>query len=314
MQVIIGSSIVLALAACGGQTSNAPVDMQATLPDVGRDATATSVDPTEDGAFAVTEAEAAIPGAATGRTLEATVFRPTGAGPFPLAIISPGFQMQRSQYASYGRHLATWGFVAILTDYAESGFNLNHTRLAEDVPAVIDWAVADVALAIDPTKIATAGHSLGGKISVYAATLDARIHAVVAWDPVDSGNPSVVPERIANTTAAIAVVGETTNATGGFMPCAPAAENFQTFYSAAQAPALELVVNGADHMDWVDDPSCTFCGFCASGTAVPELARRVTRRLDVAWLRRHLLDDAAMEPWLAQPPELAVGGVALQRK
>jgi len=73
-------------------------------------------------------------------------------------------------------------------------------------------------------------------------------------------------------------------------------------------------VTGADHMDWVDDPSCGFCGFCTAGTAAPELSRTVTRRLDVAWLRRHMLDDAAMEPWLANPPELAGGSVAIARR
>jgi hypothetical protein len=62
-------------------------------------------------------------------------------------------------------------------------------------------------------------------------------------------------------------------------------------------------VTGADHMDWVDDPSCTFCGFCDPGTAAPELARTVTRRLDVAWLKRHLLGDTSMDIWIDSPPE-----------
>ena len=101
--------------------------------------------------------------------------------------------------------------------------------------------------------------------------------------------------ELANLSAAIAVIGETTNASGGGMPCAPAAENFAQFYAAAPSPAISVTVTGADHMDWVDDPSCGFCGFCAPGTADPELVRRVTRRLDVAWLRRQLLADAAMD-------------------
>lgn len=253
---------------------------------------------------------ASIPGAAANRTLPATVFAPADGSDRPLVVISAGFQMERTQYASYARHLATWGFVAVLADYADKGFFPDHAKLAADVPAVIDWALAQPELAIDAQKIAVAGHSLGGKISVFAASLDSRIKAVVGWDPVDANSPSVAPEKMTGMTAAIAVIGETTNASGGGMPCAPAADNFQQFYAAAPSPAMSVTITGADHMDWVDDPSCTFCGLCSPGTAAPELVRTVTRRLDVAWLRRQLLADTAMDPWLDAPPEASMLTIA----
>jgi len=275
----------------------------------------TGVDPAGDGEYAVTMTTATIPGRTQGRQLAATVFAPaSGPTPRPLVIVSPGFQMPRSQYVSYAHHLATWGFVAIATDYAESGFFIDHPRIAADVPAVIDWALAQNALAIDGDRIATAGHSLGGKISVFAATLDPRIKAVVGWDPVDSNNPSVAPEKMSGLAAAIAVVGETTNGSGGGMPCAPAADNFAAFYAAASTPALAMTVVGADHMDWVDDGSCSVCGFCSPGNADREVVRTVTRRLDVAWLRRRLLGDVTMDGWLTAPPEAASGAVTIQHK
>jgi predicted dienelactone hydrolase len=309
---------IFALAGCGGGAP-AQVDASVTTRDAHampmEDGGNAGIDPASDGPSGVTMMDANIPGATQGRMLAATVFTPTsGTGPRALVIVSPGFQMARSQYASYARHLATWGFVAVLTDYAESGFFLDHARIAADVPAVIDWALAQTALAIDPDRIATAGHSLGGKISVFAATLDARIKAVVGWDPVDSNNPSVAPEKMATMTAALAVVGEVTNGSGGGMPCAPSADNFQAFYGAAKSPALAMTVVGADHMDWVDDPSCTLCSFCSPGSALPELARTVTRRLDVAWLRRQLFADTAMDPWLNAPPESTTGEVTIQHK
>jgi len=306
------------IAACGGSSSDQPgVDAPPGDPtaDAAGDATAPGRDPALDGDFAVTMTTASIPGATMGRTLAATVFAPTGApSPRPLVIVSPGFQMQRTQYASYARHLATWGFVVVLTDYAERGFFVDHAKLAADVPAVITWALAQPALAADADHIATAGHSLGGKLSVFAASLDPRIDAVVAWDPVDSNDPSVVPEKMGTVTAAVAVVGETTNASGGGMPCAPAAENFEQFFAAARAPALAMTVASADHMDWVDDPSCAVCGFCAPGSVDPAVVRTVTRRLDVAWLRRQLLADTAMDAWLDAPPEQAAGAVTIQRR
>lgn len=301
----------------GGQIADTPGQDAATEDGFGPgpDGTPSEPDPAGDGEHAVTTTSATIPGAAQGRTLAATVFAPGGGlTPRPLVIVSPGFQMQRTQYTSYAQHLASWGFVVVLTDYAESGFFIDHARIAADVPAVIDWALAQSALAIDATRIASAGHSLGGKISVFAATLDPRLRAVVGWDPVDSNNPSVAPEKMTTLGAAVAVVGETTNGSGGGMPCAPSADNFASFYAAAKSPALAITVTGADHMDWVDDPSCSLCGFCSPGTANPAIARTVTRRLNVAWLRRHLLADTTMDSWLTAPPELASGAVAIQHK
>lgn len=271
-------------------------------------------DPANDGPATVTTATASIPGATAGRTLPATVFTPSSAGPRPLVVVSPGFQMQRTQYTSYAKHLATWGFAVVLTDYADTGFTADHNKLAQDVPAVITWALAQTPLAVDAQKIAVTGHSLGGKISVYAASLDPRIKAVVAWDPVDSNSPSVAPEKMSSLTAAIAVVGETTNGTGGFMPCAPTADNFQTFYAAAPSPALAMTINGADHMDWVDDPTCTFCTVCTAGAAPNERARAASRRVDVAWLRRQLFADTTMDTWLDAPPEVAAATATVLRR
>jgi predicted dienelactone hydrolase len=300
--------LAIALAACGSNTVTSVDAPRVEAEDAARvdSPIVGSRDPADDGDYAVTTATAAIPGSAQNRTLQATVFTPTGAPtPRPLVVVSPGFQLARTQFTSYARHLASWGFVVVLTDYAESGFFPDHDKMASDIPAVITWALAQTSLGVDATKVATAGHSLGGKLSVFAAAKDPRIKAVVAWDPVDSSNPSVTPERMAAMTAAIAVIGETTNGSGGGMPCAPAAENFQQFYAAAPSPALAITVAGADHMDWVDDPSCLVCGFCSPGTIDPAVVRTVTRRLDVAWLRLHLSGDTAMNAWLDAPPEAA---------
>jgi predicted dienelactone hydrolase len=261
----------------------------------------------------VTTSTAQIPGATSGRVVQATVYTPSTSGPHALVVVSPGFQMARTQYASYASHLATWGFVVVVTDYADTSFFPDHQKLADDVTAVIDWALAQSALAADAQKVAVAGHSLGGKTSVFAASQDARIKAVVGWDPVDSNNPSVAPEKMSSIHAAIAVVGETTNGSGGGMPCAPTADNFQAFYAASPSPAYALTVTGADHMDWVDDGSCTFCGFCSPGTASPDAVHVITKRLDVAWLRWQLFADTAMDPWLDAPPELATNAVSVQR-
>ncbi len=229
-------------------------------------------------------------------------------------FVSPGFQMERAQYTSYAHHLATWGFTVVLADYTDKGFFADHQMLADDVGTEITWAIAQSNLGVDATKIATAGHSLGGDISMLVAADDTRVTAVVGWDPVDATSPSVAPEKMASMHAAIAVIGETTDGGTSGMPCAPSNENYTQFYAAAHAPAVQMTVKGADHMDWVDDPSCSFCGFCKAGTAAPALARAATNRLTVAWLRRRLLDDTAMDPWLTAPPEIAAGTATVVTK
>jgi dienelactone hydrolase len=274
---------------------------------------AASIDPAGDGPSSVSAHVTSIPGSATGRTVAATVFVPDGAGPFPLVVISPGFQMARTQYVSYARHFASWGVVAILTDYADQGLFADHQLLADDVSAVIDFALAQTSLPIHPSQIALAGHSLGGDISVLAATGDHRVRAIIGWDPVDGSNPSVVPEKMSSLTAALAVIGETTDSTG-IMACAPASDDFAQFYAATASPALAMTISGADHMDWVDDPGCGLCGFCAAGSAPADRARSATRRLDVAWLRARLVGDASMMPWLTAPPEVAAGIATVETK
>lgn len=269
-----------------------------------------ATDPANDGPATVTTTTVSIP-ATTGHTVPATIYTSPGAS--ALVVISPGFQMARTQYATYAHHLATWGFVVVLTDYADQGFFADHQLMANDVTAVITYALA-AQPGIDAAKIALAGHSLGGDISVLAASGDPRVKAVVGWDPVDASSPSVVPEHMTGFTAALAVIGETTDASGGFMPCAPSADDYEQFYAAAPAPAFAMTIDGADHMDWVDDGTCSLCNVCTAGTAPPERAHTATRRLNVAWLRSQLFGDTAMQPWLAAPPEVAAGIATVEHK
>jgi len=307
------------LAACGGSTPNQNVAdaPRSDSSGLGADAptnhdAASSIDPALDGSATVQMTTVSIPGASSGRTLPADVYVPNGASPRPLVVVSPGFQLARTEYASLAHHLATWNFTVVLTDYADQSFSADHALLAADVPAVITWALAQSNLGVDSTKIAVAGHSLGGDISVYAASLDSRIKAVVGWDPVD-GNPTIVPSKVTGLTAALGVLGETTDSTGSFA-CAPAANNFTQFYAAAPSPSIEVTVANADHMSWIDDRSCLVCGLCTAGTATDASVHTITKRFDVAWLRRQLFSDTAMDTWLDHPPELTSGAVAISRR
>lgn len=241
------------------------------------------------------------------------------AGAFPLVVVSPGFQMPRGEYAAYAHRLATHGFVAIAQDFT-GGFSPDHLAYAQQTSAVIDWAKAggDGLLAGHVgDAIGVAGHSMGGKVSILAATLDARIGAVVGWDPVDSGDPSVAPERMGSLHAPLVVLGETTDASGGFMPCAPAADDYAQYYAAAASPAVSITVAHADHMDFVDDPSCTLCGFCTAGTADSAAVHALASRTAVAALRRYLRGESAMDAYLTGAvidADVAAGTITVDSK
>jgi dienelactone hydrolase len=248
-------------------------------------------------------------------TVTATICSPSsdgGTSPIatasPLVVMSPGFQLPRSQYTSACEHLATWGYLVILQTYSQSGFSIDHETLAGDVGRIIDWALggdSGLAARVDGDRIAATGHSLGGKVSILAAIMDDRIGAVVGWDPVDANNPSVTPEQMDDLTIPLAVIGETLDSTGGFMPCAPADNNYQQYFehACAAAAALEVTVAGADHMDWVDDrSSCGLtCSFCSTGETDDAVTRQITRRLTTAWLEVHLRGQSGAAGYLETP-------------
>ena len=99
------------------------------------------------------------------------------------------------------------------------------------------------------------------------------------------------------------------------MPCAPAEDNYaQYFDNACAAPdVLEVTVDGADHMDWLDDRStCGLtCSFCQTGATEDAHTREVTRRVTTGFLRQKLLGVGGMDEFMTTP---AVGtGVSTRR-
>ena len=333
-ELVLLTAIVVAAAACSGggdDGSSAPSDGRTTDASQAIDAPAgavdaalvdappASADPGERGTFQiVTQDNVAI--ALGAGNVRGTVFSPStngtapAPGPFPLVIVSSGFQLARTQYAPYCQHLASWGYVCITHDYAASG---NHQAKAREIGQIIDWALgaqSGLAARVDAARIAVAGHSLGGKVSINAAILDARIKAVVGWDPVDAlppfstdGSLSVTPEMMGNLRVPIAVLGELTDSTGGIggQACEPSADNYQQYFvHACQAPArLEVTIDAADHMDWIADRnSCGLaCLACKSGTTPEATVQTITRRVTTAWLEGHLRNDQSVVPWLAAP-------------
>lgn len=157
-------------------------------------------DPGEDGAFQVIQRGGRVNNPTRGRgALTVTSYAPSSdgtnvaPGSFPLVLLMPGFGANHTNYEHFSLPLASHGFIVVGLDFADTGFlaPAAHDLNAADAIAVLDWALSSgpYAAAVDATKIAATGHSLGGKIAFYAASLDSRIDMVIGWDPQNSGGP-----------------------------------------------------------------------------------------------------------------------------
>jgi len=271
----------------------------------------TAGDPNEDGPYAYDTVNAMVTVASTTHTFSVRAFVPsTGptAGPYPFVVVAHGFQLPATQYEGYAKRLATFGFVAVTPEYPASAFSPSHKDNALDLIGVIDWAESATELGgkADTSNTGLTGHSLGGKVSFLAATMDSRVKAALGIDPVDSAqgcNATECPD-VSALMPSLAIptgfVGETTDASGGFMPCAPAADNFETFYAGAQSPSFAVTVNGANHMSFLDDvASCGFtCSFCQMASASNASVNDLGKAYVAAFFEKTLRGDASFDTYL----------------
>jgi dienelactone hydrolase len=255
-----------------------------------------------------------------------TAFVPNVPNPAPLVLFKHGFQLATSNYAVTAERIASHGFVVVGID-SGGGFTGGPSNAEERDAAIaaIDWATGDAPFAaqVDGDRIAVAGHSRGGKVAVMIAASDARIDATLLLDPVNgcgpgqsfnASCPDVTGAAFAGALAMpVGIMGETNNATGGFMPCAPADQNYQTIYAAIDSSpwAVAWTFAGADHMDFTDDGGGFAGSFCSDGPGDDAMIRAQVRTLAVAFFRRHLTSDAAMDAWLVgamAPSDVTVEG------
>lgn len=285
------------------------------------------VDPRIEGEHEVEliETDIETPG---GTSIPLTMYVPTSEGPHPVVVFLQGFLLGPDDYASYGEHIGSWGYVVIMPELpgdTQSGDRDATSELLDwlEGPGTLDGAV--LGGRADPELLMLGGHSRGGKVSLLTATTDTRVDAVFGIDPVDTAggpgtnpspdNPSVAPELMPLVLAPITIVGETVNASGGFMSCAPEAENFRQYFGAATAPAVAIEFLTANHMSFLDDPNCGFvCSACTAGTDEPSVTRRMTQGYMVAFAQWQLRGRDGYRDYLAGPftqPDIDAGLVTV---
>ncbi len=221
------------------------------------------------------------------------VYRPADLeGPLPAVVFLPGLMAPESQYESYGRWLASWGFVVAVRGWY--GPLKGDHSLAQDARQLADWLVRR-GLA-DSAKLGLAGHSRGGKDAILAASLDSRFRAVVALDPDDQGGLSVIASALPALEAKLLLVGSEVGWKGAQV-CAPKAHNYQRFFEASPAGTVELELAGADHVQLLDDPEALGMSICRKGSADSRSVRSRARLAMASFFAEHL----AGQRWPAAP-------------
>lgn len=168
-----------------------------------------AADPLENsGAYNVGIAVADFDTSTSANNVPAKIYYPTGSfanNSLGLVILLPGFSAHYYDYEIYANHLASHGFIVLGMDYVETSADSAigmHPDKATQVTEAITYAlnISSVSSLIDSNKIATMGHSLGGKIAFYAAAIDSRVNVVIAMDPSNAGGPpcNISPENCAN--------------------------------------------------------------------------------------------------------------------
>lgn len=271
--------------------------------------------------------------AGTGHTLDVKVWRPAAgpdSGPWPVVVLAHGVQLPITQYDGYASRLASFGYVALNADYPFNIFAPNHVVAAQDLRGVFTWAATAPSLSglVDLTRTAIVGHSLGGRLGLLAATQDGTIDAIVALDPVDGLPPFCTAQNcpdVSSLMSSLAIptlfVGETLDATSQFgQPCAPAADNYTTFYAGTPPPSVEVTVIGAGHMSFLDDlAGCGItCSTCQTPTTPNATVNGLARAYTVAFLQRYLRGIVAYDTYItgaaAQARYIDTGLATLQSR
>jgi dienelactone hydrolase len=152
-----------------------------------------------------------------------------------------------------------------------------------------DWLVQT--LRVDARRIGVAGHSMGGKDAILAATAHGGFAGVVAIDPDDAGELSVVRGQLSQLRAPLLLIGAEV-AWQAASICASLETNYLRFFEHAPPGTVELTLRGADHVQMLDEPDRFGYGICRVGTANSAQVHDITLDAVVGFFVQHLQGGA----------------------
>jgi len=267
------AKLALAMALVGGTLAGAPgVDAQSNPYQRGPNPTNSSIEATR-GSFATSQTSVSswrVSGFGGG-----TIYYPTSTseGTFGAVAISPGFTASQSSIAWMGPRLASQGFVVFTID-TNSRFDQPASR-GRQLQAALDYLVEDssVRTRVDDTRLAVAGHSMGGGGSLAAADDNSDLQAAIPlqpWHTTKSWSGVRVPTMI---------IGAQNDSV------ASVRSHSIPFYTSIPASSEKayLELRGASH--FVSNTSDT-----------------TTAKYMISWLKRYVDNDTRYEQFICPAP------------
>ncbi len=197
----------------------------------------------------------------------------TSDGTFGAVVLAPGYTAYASTYAGLAERVASHGFVVFAID-TNSTLDFPPSR-GDQILAALDYLTqrSSVVSRIDTSRLAVAGHSMGGGGTLEAANDRSSLQAAVPlqpWHTTKSWSNIRVPTMI------IGAESDT---------IAPVSSHSEPFYtSMTSAPEKAYVeLNGESHMAAASNPADQAYAM-------------------VSWLKRYVDDDTRYEAMLCPPP------------
>lgn len=229
------------------------------------------------------------PGAAAGQNAAIN----TSGGPYPAVSFGHGFFQVVSSYQSTLEHLASHGYLVIATD-SEGGLAPSHSNFASDLSLSLTYLEqqhttpgAFLFGAVDGSRYAVGGHSMGGGAAILAAASDPRIDAVFGLAAADT-NPTSIG-AIANVRVPVRLIA------GSSDTIVSAAGTTQPMYANARAPKQYALLAGGFHCGFQDS---SFPIGCDSGPLARADQLALTRRLLTEWCNLYLKGEQAGWAWV----------------
>ncbi len=254
------------------------------------------VDPENLGPCSILSQEVVISGMTT------VIFHPQSGtcandmtNPFPAVVFAHGFSMfgisdGASENLANGEHLASWGYVVAIPSLPDDADARSDVLMAtlDFLQSATKDPKSFLFQKVDPKRLVTAGHSLGGATALAVAARDERVQAVLAldpvyhtggfigegdpiWDPVAEGSKITVPVGILGAPAS------SCNAEADYADIFP-------LLGAKHKASYHLV--GASHCVF-SDPGSSFCGWICDGI-VSEQMTTLSQKYMTAWFNYYV--------------------------
>lgn len=210
----------------------------------------------------------------------------------PVIVLDTGWNQPRLAYDGYATQFAQWGYVFVTKFVASPGLvGIGDARIDDHVAQnslLLDWIAEQnedpnsfLYGRADANNAGVIGHSLGAGIAIDSAIAEPRFKIGVSMDSNYPGFEYDPRETLATTDAAILFF----YATEGRW-CSGQRFNAPRLFEFTSPPAIEVSVNGAGHLDFMDSLIwLTNIGpfVCPNGSQDAQVVRDIVTRYMIAW-------------------------------